>query len=32
MHILMWFLIAERYSLEKMRSDVELLRQEAEAT
>src|SRR6201997_2455497 len=25
MHILMWFLIAERYSLEKMRSDVELL-------
>src|SRR6201981_2817028 len=32
MHILMWFLISERYSLEKMRSDVELLRQEAEAT
>src|ERR1700692_3391734 len=32
MSILMWFLIAERYSLEKMRSDVELLRQEAEAT
>ena len=32
MHILMWFLIAERYSLERMRSDVELLRREAEAT
>jgi len=32
MHILMWFLIAERYSLEKMRGDVELLRQEADAT
>jgi heme exporter protein C len=31
MHILMWFLIAERYSLEKMRGDVELLRQEADA-
>jgi hypothetical protein len=31
MHVFMWFLIAERYSLEKMRSDVEQLRQEAEA-
>jgi len=32
MHVLMWFLIAERYALEKMRNDVELLRQEAEAS
>jgi hypothetical protein len=32
MHIFMWFLISERYSLEKTRSDVELLRQEAEAS
>src|ERR1051326_1303099 len=32
MHILMWFLIAERYALEKMRGEVELLRQEAEAS
>jgi heme exporter protein C len=31
MHVFMWFLIAERYSLEKMRNDVEQLRQEAEA-
>src|ERR1700675_4770694 len=32
MHIFMWFLISERYSLEKTRSDIELLRQEAEAS
>jgi heme exporter protein C len=32
MHVLMWFLIAERYSLDKMRSEVEVLRQEAEAS
>lgn len=31
MHVFMWFLIAERYALEKTRSDVEVLRQEAEA-
>ena len=32
MHVFMWFLIAERYALEKMRGDVALLRQEAEAS
>jgi hypothetical protein len=32
MHVFMWFLIAERYALEKMRSEVELLRQETEAS
>jgi len=32
MHVLMWFLIAERYSLEKTRSDIEVLRQEAEVS
>jgi heme exporter protein C len=32
MHVFMWFLIAERYALEKMRGDVELMRQEAEAS
>ena len=31
MHVFMWFLIAERYALEKTRSDIEVLRQEAEA-
>src|SRR4030095_2290946 len=31
MHVFMWFLIAERYSLEQRRSDVEQRRQEAEA-
>jgi heme exporter protein C len=32
MHVFMWFLIAERYSLEKIRGEVEVLRQEAEAS
>jgi heme exporter protein C len=32
MHIFMWFLISERYALEKMRSEVEVLRREAEAS
>ena len=32
MHVFKWFLIAERYALEKMRGDVALLRQEAEAS
>jgi heme exporter protein C len=32
MHVFMWFLISERYSLEKTRSDIEFLRQEAEAS
>src|SRR5213594_4528532 len=32
MHIFMWFLISERYALEKMRSEVEVLRWEAEAS
>jgi heme exporter protein C len=31
MHVLMVFLIAERYRLEKLRTDIELLRREAEA-
>jgi len=31
MHVLMVFLIAERYRLEKLRADIELLRREAEA-
>ena len=31
MHVFMWFLIAERYALEKTRNDIEVLRQEAEA-
>ena len=31
MHVFMTFLIAERYGLEKMRGEVEVLRQEAEA-
>jgi heme exporter protein C len=29
-HVLMVFLIAERYGLEKLRTDVELIRREAE--
>jgi heme exporter protein C len=32
MHVLMAFLIAERYRLEKLRTDLELIRREAEAT
>jgi len=32
MHVLMAFLIAERYRLEKLRTDLELVRREAEAT
>jgi hypothetical protein len=32
MHSLMVFLITERYRLEKLRTDIELLRREAEAT
>jgi heme exporter protein C len=32
MHVLMAFLIAERYGLEKLRTDLELVRREAEAT
>src|SRR5712664_4142609 len=32
MHILMWFLISERYALEKMRGEVDVLRREAEAS
>jgi len=31
MHVLMAFLIVERYALEKMRSEVDVLRHEAEA-
>jgi hypothetical protein len=31
MHALMVFLIAERYRLEKLRTDLELIRREAEA-
>jgi hypothetical protein len=31
MHSLMVFLITERYRLEKLRTDIELLRREAEA-
>jgi heme exporter protein C len=32
MHVLMVFLISERYRLEKLRTDLELVRREAEAT
>ena len=32
MHIFMWFLISERYALEKMRSEVEVLHREAETS
>src|SRR5580693_1364845 len=32
MHVLMVFLIAQRYRLEKLRTDLELVRREAEAT
>jgi hypothetical protein len=31
MHVLMVFLVTERYRLEKLRTDLELVRREAEA-
>ncbi|PYU07349.1 MAG: cytochrome C assembly protein [Acidobacteria bacterium] len=32
MHLFMWFLISERYALEKLRGEVEVLRREAETS